>query len=242
MQTKDVIDLPLALQDYVPIVFFAIGLYFLAKMISQKSTNCGNLALVGGFLITLGGVLKATWKLIQALGGEDKPILNNSLFVLLSAGFICVAWALWKSHRRNEAMTDNLVWGVPIFLVATVWAIAGYLGIFTGNRAWFFVLLGITTFANLALLLQLIYRASKAKLWFATMLFIINLIVILSLSRSADQTVTAQWFKQINTTLAQGSFAFASWILAKNENQLWQKLKQSLRYYLRLLRFFLLRQ
>jgi hypothetical protein len=242
MQTKDVIDLPLALQDYMPIAFVAIGLYFIYKMISQKNINCGYLALVGGILITLGGTFKATWKLIQALGGKDIPFFNNSLFVLLAAGFICVAWALWKSHRRNEAMTNNSIWSVPIFLIAVAWAVAGYVGIYTASRAWFFILLGITTFANIALLLQLIYRASKAKLWFATMLFVINLIVILGLSRSADQSVTAQWFKQINTTLAQGSFAFASWILANNESQLWQRLKTILKYYFRIFRFTIIRR
>ena len=210
---KDEINLPLALQDFMPTLFFAVGLFFVAKMISRKNKAAGNLAYFGGVLVTLGGVFKASWKVIQALGGADIPFLNHSLFVLMSAGFICLAWALWKSR---ESETDALkLWSVPLVLIAVFWSIAAYFGFFTESRAWFFVLLGATTLANLAMLFQLIFRAFQNKSWLAIALFLINLAVIFVLARSSDQTVTFQWIKQLINTVSQASFAVASYILLK---------------------------
>ncbi|NJM52904.1 MAG: hypothetical protein HC846_05625 [Blastocatellia bacterium] len=212
---KDEINLPLAIQDYLPVTLFAVGLFFIAKMISNRNKEAGNLAFFGGVLVTLGGLFKASWKLIQAAGGSDIPFLNNSLFTLMSAGFICLAWAFWKSRQRT---TDPIkLWVVPIVLIALFWLVAGYIGFFTESRAWFFILLGATTLANLALLFQLIHQSFRQKLWLAVGLFLINLIVIFLLARSSDQTVTLQWVKQLINTVSQFSFAVASWKLLQNQ-------------------------
>jgi hypothetical protein len=209
---KDDINLGLAIEDYLPVALFAIGLFFVASFISNRNSQAGKLAFIGGVLVTFGGLFKASWKLIQGFGGSDIPFLNNSLFVLLSSGFICVAWAMWKS--RNDKSSGSL-WSIPIGLIAILLAIAGYIGFFTESRAWFFILLGATTLANLALLFQLMFYAFRAKLWLAIGLFIVNLVVIFALTKSADQTVTMQWIKQIITTISQGSFAVASWVLVR---------------------------
>jgi hypothetical protein len=203
------ISLPLAVEDYLPILLFAAGLYFVAKKVSETNSLAGQTAFLGGCLVTLGGLCKATWKLIQALGGPDIPVLNNVLFVFLAAGFILVAWAY---YRRN-AKALGLLW--PLLVSGAVWLVAGYIGFFTTSKAWFFFLLGVTTLGNLALLLQLMANAARQRLWLALALFTINLLVIFALARSADQTVTFQWIKQGITTLAQASFAFASYQLWK---------------------------
>ena len=211
---KDEINLPLSIQDYMPVAFFAVGLFFVAKLISNHNIQAGNLAFLGGVLVTLGGLFKASWKLIQALGGSDIPFLNHSLFTLMSAGFICLAWAFWQSREsRSDA---GKLWVVPGVLILLVWSIAGYFGFLTESRAWFFILLGVTTLANLALLFQLIHLAWQNKLWLAVGLFLINLIVVFLLARSSDQTVTLQWIKQIINTISQLSFAVASWKLLQN--------------------------
>ena len=214
---KDEINLPLAIQDYLPVALFALGLFFVAKMIGAKNDSAGKLAFVGGILITLGGAFKATWKLMQAIGGADISFFNNSLFVLLSSGFIGLAWALWKSRTSENSFAK--IWLIPIILTAIVWTSAAYFAFFTESRTWFFLLLGTTTLANLALLLQLIFRSFQNKLWLAVVLFLINLLVIFALARSADQTVTMQWIKQFSTTLAQSAFAFAAFFLLKAERR-----------------------
>lgn len=214
---KDEINLPLAIEDYLPVALFAIGLLFVVKIIFNRNSEAGKLAFVGGILVTLGGFFKATWKLIQALGGNDIPLLNNSLFVLLSAGFICVAWAFWKS--RLAEINSFSLWAIPIVLILILWSIAMYFGFFTESRARFFILLGATTLANLALLFQLMLLSYKNQLWLGIGLYLINLLVIFALARSADQAVTMQWIKQLSTTLSQFSFALASWFLLKSQTK-----------------------
>ncbi len=216
MQTKDIIDLPLAVQDVMQVVLFASGLFFIALMVSRKNKMCGILAYAGGILIIVGGVFKTIWKLIQAFGGNDIPGLNNSFFVLLSAGFIFLAFALWRSRRRVEAMNLSHVWTTPLVLAATVWAVAGYVGFFTHGRAWFFILSGVTTLANVALLLQLIYRSLKpSPTYLAVGLFIVNLIVLFAVTGNPAQDVSSQWVRQIMTTFGQASFAIGSRLLLK---------------------------
>jgi hypothetical protein len=205
---KDDINLVLAIEDYLPVILFATGLFFVATFISNRNKQAGILAFFGGILVTFGGLFKASWKLIQALGGNDIPFFNNSLFVLLSSGFICVAWAFWKS--RSDEVSLSSLWAIPLILISILLTIAGYIGFFTESRAWFFVLLGATTIGNLALLFQLMFHSYKNKLWLSIGLYVINLLVIFALARSADQTVTMQWIKQIITTVSQLSFAIAS--------------------------------
>lgn len=214
---KDEINLPLALQDFMPTLLFAVGLFFIAKMIANRNAAARNLAYFGGFLITLGGVLKATWKLVQAVGGSDIPVLNYSLFVLLSAGFICLAWAFWKSRKSKNSV--NEIWTVPLILIVIIWTIAAYIGFLTDSRAWFFLLLGATTLANVVLLFGLIFRSFQNKLWFVVALFLVNLIVVFALARMTDLSVTMQWIKQFINTIAQAAFAVASWLLLQKESK-----------------------
>lgn len=214
---KDEINLLLAAEDFLPVIFFGCGLFFIAKMIVNRNPAAGNLAYLGGILITLGGLFKAAWKLIQAIGGNDIPFFNYSLFVLMSAGFICLAWALWKSRTSRTSLPK--IWTIPIILTLIIWSIAAYIGVFTESRAWFFLLLGATTLANIALLFQLIYCSVQNKLWLSVGLFLVNLIVVFALARSSDLSVTLQWVKQIINTVAQASFAAASYFLLREESK-----------------------
>jgi hypothetical protein len=204
------ISLPLAVEDILLVVFFAFGLFFIGKMIARQCKICGNLAYFGGFLITLGGFLKVCWKLIVAIYQTDIAWLNNSLFALLSCGFICLAWALWRSRKENSL---TMFWIIPVLLVIATLGIAGYFAFLTESRIWFFILLGATTLFNLKVSLQLIFRSFQNKLWLAIGLFIFNLICVFALARMGDQTVTLQWIKQIINTFSQASFALAAWLL-----------------------------
>ena len=204
------ISLPLAVQDFMLVVFFAIGLFFIGKMVLRECEICGKLAFFGGILITLGGFFKVCWKLILAITQTDITWLNGGLFAWLSCGFICLAWALWRSRKANNSTT---YWLVPTVLIILTLAIASYFAFVQETRVWFFVLLGITTLFNLFASLQLIFRSFQNKLWLAVGLFIFNVICIFTLARIGDQTVTMQWVKQIVGTLSQGSFAIAAWLL-----------------------------
>jgi hypothetical protein len=214
MQTNTIIDLPTAILGFMQVGFTSVGLYFIIRIIFSKNKLCGNLALLGSTFILLGYTFKACWQLIQAVSGEDKPSLNNSLYIFLSAGFICLAFSLYRSQRRVEAMKLSHIWTIPLFLVGIAWAVSGYVGFFTNNRAWFFILLWVGTFANVLLLLQLIYRSLKPQPnWLSAGLFILNLIIIFMFIKNNNQDVSSQ----IKIMFGQAGFAAASWLLLKKE-------------------------
>lgn len=212
MDTSE-ISLALALEDFLPVLLFATGLFFVARMTAAQNKTAGTLAYFGGFLVTCGGVFKVSWKLIQAVSGNNFTLLNYSLFVLMSAGFICLAWAFWRSSKKENSTIS--IWLFPVVLTLIFWAAAAYLGFVKESRAWFFLLLGVTTVFNVWLSAQLILRSAKNKLWFAAALFALNIICAIALSRVSDQTMTLQWIKQIVNTFSQGAFAFAAWNLFK---------------------------
>jgi hypothetical protein len=215
MPTIEPVNLPSVFFEFLQVALFAIGMFFIFKLIWQKNKMCGNLALFGGMFSILGGGLKVFGLFVKVLSGEDKPFFINSLLVFYSAGLICTAFALYKSQRRDEAMNLSQVWTVPVLLVAIVWAISGYSGFFTGNRDWLFILLAVTVSANTVLLLQLILRSLKPKPdWIAAGLFIANLIVIFALVGDNNQG----FLYRLKTMLGQGSFAAASWLLLKKES------------------------
>ncbi len=208
------ISLPLALQDFMLVAFFAIGLFFVGKIVNDECNPCGKLAFCGGILISVGGFLKVCWKLVMATSESDIGWLNNGLFAWLASGFICLAWALSRSKKTTSPLK---LWLVPAVLIVITLGLAGYFAFATETRVWFFVLLGITTIFNLWVSFQLIYRSYQKKLWIGVGLFIFNTICLLSLSRLGDQTVTLQWAKQIIGTFSQGSFAIGAWLLQRNK-------------------------
>jgi hypothetical protein len=209
---KDQISLPLALEDYVPIILFAVGLVFSSRMIARECNVCGKLAFLGTLLVALGGIFKASWKLVQALGGADIPLLNHSLFILMSAGFVCIAWAAWRSRKENSPV---LYVAVPAAVILLSYATAAYFAFARESRAWFFILLGVTTIFNLWLSGQMIWRAMAKGLWLTVALFVFNALCVLALSRISDQTVTMQWAKQLINTASQAAFCYAAWRLSR---------------------------
>ena len=204
------ISLPLAIEDILLVIFFAAGLYFVAKTVARECSICGSLAYLGGVLITIGGALKVGWKLILATTGNDVAWLNNGMFAWMSAGFICLAWALWRSRKVNSPV----FWAaVPVILIAATLGSAAYNASGRETRAWFFILLGVTTLFNLLVSLQLVRRSYDVGNWIALALFVFNLACVFSLAAVSDQTVTLQWIKQITNTLSQLAFAIAAWRL-----------------------------
>jgi hypothetical protein len=211
------ISLALALEDILLVAFFAVGLFFVGKMILSECGICGKLAFFGGFLVALGGFLKVSWKLLIALFQTDVAPFNNLLFAFQTAGFICLAWALWRSRKENN---PTIYWLVPLLLITFILSFAAYFAFVKETRTWFAILLGTTVIFNLAFSFQLIFRAFQNKIRLAVGLFILNLICIFTLASIGDQTVTLQWIKQIIGTISQGSFAVAALLLYRSNDGL----------------------
>lgn len=221
-------SVPLALEDFLPVIFSALGLYLLASMITKMNDDCKNMAYLGFILVTLGGLSKATWKLIYALseGQTNIVMMDNALFFFLSTGFIFVAFALIYAQRNLSGKeSPSNIWLVPGVL-AVITLITAFGISFTmydpereGRQMWFFILLGMTTIFNFLTLGLAINQSRQQKQWLAVVLFLVNLsavIILQGLARAAEQTESLQWIEQITNTIAQVGFAYAVWLLSKS--------------------------
>lgn len=220
-------SIALALEDFLPVIFSAIGLFILANMIRDMDDRCAPMAYMGAALITLGGLSKASWKLIYAVTETQTNItlLDNALFFCLAPGFILITFALWHSQRTVFEQKQNAnIWRTPL-IIAGVTVLTGIMvgmGIYDetreGRQIWFFILLGMTTIFNFVALGLAIRQALKQRVILAAILFGVNLFAIIAmqgLARSAEQTEALQWIAQGVNTVSQLGFIFAASLLAR---------------------------
>lgn len=204
---------PMALEDFLPVIFTAVGLYFLLKVIIRRHRNLCALACLGATLVITDGFLKAVWKLIYAGWGIDIAWMKDSLFVLMGPGFIFVAWALWRGLKK-ESSSSKQVWLIPLLLVVPSLCVAAYLAtsfpIKTSTR----ILLMLTTIGILTTNGLIIAGCLKRKLYWPIILLIINIATIFGQAflSQLPQTTALHWIGQINNTLSWGAFAVGVWL------------------------------
>ncbi len=215
-------DFPLsmALQNYMPVVLSGLGLFWVARMIGARHPAAGRLALAGFALIVTAGALKATWKLVMAVARLDIPLLSQSLFPLIAPGFSLMAWGLFWSKRNPERA---LLWWPPVLVSAAALLGALALGITRTDRAWVFVLIGLSTIANVILAGLLIHSALQHGSHLAAGLFTLNLLITFALSGIAgmpNKPLEIHWTEQIISTVANLGFAWAAWTMVRAEPKL----------------------
>lgn len=207
------ITVPLALEDFLTVIFSGIGLVLLTRMVSQMDRALGRMALIGTILTVAGGTLKATGKLILAMGGPDLPVLNLGLFPLIAPGFSLLFWALYQIRRalRNEP-TIRRPWLVPSIVIG-LFAV-GSIALSIVGGPWRVPLILLSSLANVSLLIMLAVAAWKRGMRMASVFFVITLVVVLVMSQMAQmkfQAIEMIWFEQITQTIAQALFAIGAW-------------------------------
>jgi hypothetical protein len=202
-------SVPLALQDYMTVIFSGIGLLLLAIMINRLDRSLGRMAFIGVALTVLGGTLKASGKLVMALGGPDLAVLHLALFPLIAPGFTLIAWSLWQiRHLMRGEKQARQPWLVPILAIALFAVGVLYIGMNGGP--WRVPLILLSTISNFALLLLLIVAAWGRGMWLTGGLFLVTLLVVLAMSQMAslpNPTIAMIWTEQVSQTIAWGLFA-----------------------------------
>lgn len=213
--------LSLALEDFIPVIFSSIGLYFVSRMVGNINTRLGQMATIGWILVTIGGFLKATWKLVMALTQAQTNIVwfDKGMFIWMAAGFTLLAFALWLiGEIRSGKRQPNRIWlGPAIVLGLSLFAI-----FFTGFpdvtiNTWRFILLGVMTIGNVVMVVLLIQQARANNQNLLAVLFLVNIVIVFILSglaRIPEQSIPLQWTEQLLNTFAQGAFAYAAWKLS----------------------------
>jgi hypothetical protein len=212
-----------ALFDFLPVAATALALALLARAIGQRYPALAPAVWLGALLVPLGGLCKATWKLIVAVYQRELVWLENQLFILMAPGFVLMAYSMF--HARRAGQTGIQPDG-PVFARARLWfwltipaagAIAAALYA-PGSRLWFFWLLGVTTLGNVALLVNAALTARGYGLGGkVTTYFVLNFAGTLALSglaRLPPGEATA-WTQEIVNLFAQLALLLGCWHLSR---------------------------
>lgn len=214
--------LSLALEDFIPVLFSSIGLYFVSRMVKNVDARLGQMAMIGFILVSVGGFLKAIWKLTMAATNTQVNLawFDKGMFIWMSAGFTLLAFALWfVSEIRSGQRQPNRIWLGP----STVLGLSLAAILFTGFpdltvNTWRFILLGVMTIGNVVMIILLIQQARYHNQNKLAWLFLANIVIVFVLSglaRMPEQSIPLQWTEQLLNTFGQGAFAYAAWKLAE---------------------------
>ena len=217
--------LPLALEDFIPVILSSIGLYLISQMVRRINGQLGQMAQLGWLLVSLGGLLKAIWKLTMAATNAQTNLawLDKGMFIWMAAGFTLLAFALWYTAEIMMNPTQAKTPKRPFLGPAIILGLAIVAMFATGFpdltiNTWRFILLGIMTIGNVVMTVLLIQKSRRVEHNLAALLFLVNIIIVFVLSgmaRMPEQTIPLQWTEQILNTLSQAAFAYAAWQLAQ---------------------------
>jgi hypothetical protein len=193
---SEVATVPLALDDFVPVLLAGVGALLLAGA-APREQRPG--ARAGAALILAGGLCKAGWKLALAVTGHDEAWVADLLFVLLAPGFTLLAWGLLAARGRTLAS------GLPAGVVGVAGAVA-----LLAHATWPLLVLTVVTSTATGVLALLVARDRGESL--AMVLFGVQLVMAYALVPLAGtgQSISHQWWEQSLNTLGQGAFALAA--------------------------------
>lgn len=209
--------LSLALLDFLPVLFTGLGLFYLGRLVSQVLPVQGRIAFLGGLLIVAGGFFRALWKLLMAISGSEVDInwMEESLFVLMTPGYLLLAWSVWQTMRALQGKTTSNPWFPPFALILVTFLASYFLFITTpGSPAWERILLSVMVAATLGTDLLLIALAIRMNLFLLGVLFALNLLgifVLNGLARLPEQTIGLHWMAEGINALTWLVFAVSAW-------------------------------
>lgn len=210
--------LSLALVDYLPVIFTAVGLSFIVRMVSHVDTVQGRVALVGAILTVGGGFCKATWKLLMATSNSAIDIrwMDDGLFAWMAPGYTLLAWSVWQTVRTVQGRKTYHRWLPPFILFEAFFAVATYLYFENPGPAWERILLTLMVLATVVTGVLLIAFGFRQKLPLAGWLFIVNLVgifILNGLARIDEQTIALQWIEQSINAVSWLAFAYAAMMI-----------------------------
>ncbi|KQW53699.1 hypothetical protein ASC77_05380 [Nocardioides sp. Root1257] len=190
--------LALALEDFVPVLLAGAGTVVLGQYAGRVLPAVRVPALLAGALVFLGGLAKATWKLLVASEPcRNYPFLENLLFPCLAFGFAGIACALVGVWRRRQVpwwpfLVLPVVGGAAAIAVGDTWPlliVAAVGAVFVGVLA---IRLSLRDGDRLGALLFVVY--------------IVGTLVLPPLAGRPNQSESLQWGEQGTNTIVQMSF------------------------------------
>ena len=108
----------LALLDFVPVIAFGLAMLFLA--LKFKSA----LFIIGAILVLLGGVFKASWKLILGTSKKDVKWMNKMMWPCMGVGFVLMIVGVIVGLKNiNWAAVGSAIVGFPAIIFFIIWIV-----------------------------------------------------------------------------------------------------------------------
>ena len=195
----------MALFDYIPVIFFAIGAVILLRDLYNKMSKVAFALFAAGVIdVTMEGLLKATWKLLYAVAHIDISALNAMFFPVQSIGFLLagIGIVVMLSHKQSEKGT-KLNSAAPVVPVVSIT----------------FPYLVLIMVAGLGLMeVGLCILAKKMKKPAVIVIFALSFVCCLGmgyLSTKDSEKASMNWIAEGVNFCGQGLFLLGAWMLHK---------------------------
>ncbi len=195
----------MALFDYIPVIFFAIGAIILLRDLYNKMSKGAFALFAAGVInVAMAGALKATWKLLYAGANIDISAFNAMFFPVQSIGFLLAGIGIiaMLTHSQKEKGT-KLHSAAPVVPVVSIT----------------FPYLVLVMVAGLGLMdAGLCILAKKLKKPAVIVVFILSFVCCLGmgyLSTKDFEKASMNWIAEGVNFCGQGLFLLGTWMLHK---------------------------
>lgn len=189
--------IPMALVDYIPVLFFGIAAAVLQRDLYNKmSKGAFTLFAAGTVNIFCAGFLKATWKLLYAAGICDFAVLNTIFLPLQSLGFLLAGIGVIGLFAKSK----KAVLAAP--------------PVFSGSMA--FIMMMVAGLGAICTCLSIL--AAKMKKWPALVLFVLSFVASMGMgymSSRDSHSAVVNWIEQGINCVGQGCMLGGALILHK---------------------------
>ena len=192
---------PMALVDYIPVVFFALASFILMNDLYGRMSKWGFALLASGVaFVAIAGALKATWKLLYASGVCDFASLNAMFFPVQSIGFLLAGAGMLTLVCKNSKNTALFAVVPPVF-----------------KGTFVFVSLMVAGLGLMDSVLCII--AAKMKKPWLILVFVLSFVCSLGMGYLASKDfaeAAMNWIAEGVNVIGQGSLLIGVYLLHKN--------------------------
>lgn len=200
----------LAIEDFVPCLLALAAFLVLAQAVRLRLPSAFPVALAGGIAISLGGLGKATWKLLVSTGCWEYPWLEALLFPCLAVGFAAVAWAVIGASR-GRAVTP---WPFVLFPFAAGVG-AAWMSISAGEYTNWPLLIASAVGATVlgVTLARIAFKSGRPTVGTLFVVYLLGTNFLPPLAAQPKQSLELQWAEQLTNSGVQLCFLLgALWL------------------------------
>lgn len=192
--------IPMALMDYVPVIFFGVTMILLQRDLYNKMFKGAYALFAAGTInVFLAGFLKATWKLLYAAGICDFVALEEMFMPVNSIGLLMVGLSLigMLCGKRKNAVVLS---AAP--------------AVFSGSFV--FIMMMVVGLGGMCAVLSILSAKMKKK--GAIILFVLSFVCAMGMGYMSSQDSTlawVNWAEQSINIVSQGCLMWGTLILHK---------------------------